>query len=185
LYAGDAAEAFDTILHQGEMGQIYNVDSRDEISNIQLAEKLLGIFGLKDKQAWIQHTHDRKFNDRRYAVDGSKLRKLGWEQRTSFDDALASTVEWYEKCEGWFGEIESVLTAHPVVVGDHVVAADTMDQTMKDPEESETGVGAAHTALYDVGRDPKLAGSNGVCNGKNGHKHVGAKKRKADSMTQE
>ena len=69
LYAGDAAEAFDTILHKGELGQTYNVDSQDEVSNLQLAEKLLGLFGLADARAsWIQHTRDRKFNDRRYAV---------------------------------------------------------------------------------------------------------------------
>jgi hypothetical protein len=121
LYAGDAAEAFDTILHKGEIGQTYNVDSRDEVSNLQLAEKLLGLFDLTDKAAWILHTRDRKFNDRRYAVDGSKLQSLGWKQRTSFDAALRMTVDWYGKFANWFGDIEGVLTAHPVVKGDHVV----------------------------------------------------------------
>ena len=121
LYAGDAAEAFDTILHKGEIGETYNVDSKDEISNLQLAEKLIGLFGMTDSGNWIQYTRDRKFNDRRYAVDGSKLEKLGWKQRTSFDAALQVTVDWYGKFAGWFGDIEGVLTAHPVVKGDHVV----------------------------------------------------------------
>ena len=65
LYAGDAASAFDTILHKGEIGQIYNVDSRDEMSNLELAGKLLGMFGFENTEHWIQHTRDRPFNDRR------------------------------------------------------------------------------------------------------------------------
>lgn len=183
LYAGDAAEAFDTILHKGEIGQIYNVDSRDEVSNIQLAEKLLSAFGLNDKATWIQHTHDRKFNDRRYAVDGSKLRKLGWEQRTRFEDALAMTVDWYQKFDGWFGDIEGVLTAHPVVKGDHVVPTEALGDTSKDTVETEAGAGETRPALYDVDANPKLAGSNGT-NGKS-HQKGGAKKRKADLMSEE
>lgn len=136
LYAGDAAEAFDTILHKGELGQTYNVDSQDEVSNLQLAEKLLGLFGLADASAsWIQHTRDRKFNDRRYAVDGSKLRKLGWQQRTRFDAALEATVDWYGKFAGWFGDIEGVLTAHPVVKGDHVVGSSAEKLKLREEHE--------------------------------------------------
>lgn len=122
LYAGDAADAFDTILHKGEMGGIYNVDSKDELSNVDLAKKLLGMFGFKDTERWIQWTQDRPFNDRRYAVDGSKLRKLGWTQRVSFDEGLAVTKEWYAKFSGWWGPIDNtLLAAFPVVEGRYVV----------------------------------------------------------------
>jgi dTDP-glucose 4,6-dehydratase len=73
---------------------------------------------------WIKHTHDRPFNDRRYAVDGTKLRKLGWDQKTSFEKGLAITVDWYRKFgEHWWGDITKVLTPFPEVANKKVVAA--------------------------------------------------------------
>ena len=123
LYAGDAADAFDTILHKGEIGQTYNVDSRDELSNFDVARKLLAMVGVEDTNTWIQYTKDRPFNDRRYAVDGSKLRELGWKQRVSLGEGLRATVDWYSKFSDWWGPIDNtLLSPFPVVHGDHVVA---------------------------------------------------------------
>lgn len=122
LYAGDAADAFDTILHRGEIGQTYNVDSRDEMSNIEVAKKLLSMFGFNNKDNWVQHTRDRQFNDRRYAVDGTKLRKLGWKQQVSLEEGLAATMDWYSRFSAWWGPIDNtLLSPFPVVRGDHVV----------------------------------------------------------------
>jgi len=121
LYAGDAADAFDTILHRGQLGQIYNVGSQDEVSNLSLCNKLLAEMGLPEPgnlARWVKYTHDRPFNDHRYAVDGSKLRRLGWEQRTSFSDGLRITVEWYRRFgERWWGDISKILYPFPVVDG--------------------------------------------------------------------
>jgi hypothetical protein len=87
---------------------------------MQLAEKLLDLLGLTDLAAWILHTRDRKFNDRRYALDGSKLHALGGSNgqvsmllcgRPSIGVEIRSLVWRYR----------SILTAHPVVKGDHVV----------------------------------------------------------------
>lgn len=123
LYAGDAADAFDTILHKGTLGEVYNVDSRDELSNIEMARKLLKMHGIDDSEGWIQHTRDRQFNDRRYAVDGTKLRGLGWMQRTSLEDGLSVTVDWYRRFASWWGPIENtLLSPFPVVCGDRVLA---------------------------------------------------------------
>ena len=123
LYAGDAADAFDTILHRGEIGQIYNVDSRDELSNIDVAKKLLGLFSLNDIDYWVQYTRDRQFNDRRYAVDGTKLRALGWKQQVSLEQGLTAVMDWYSKFASWWGPIDNtLLSPFPVVRGDHVVA---------------------------------------------------------------
>lgn len=118
LFAGDAADAFDTILHRGATGEIYNVGSRDEISNNDLAMLMLRHFGLETGggRGLIQYVKDRPFNDRRYAVDASKLRGLGWEQKTSFEDGLKLTVDWYCKFgKTWWGDVESVLAPFPVV----------------------------------------------------------------------
>lgn len=123
LYAGDAADAFDTILHKGQLGQIYNVGSYDEVSNLSLCSKLLAELGIPetDFARWVKYTHDRPFNDHRYAVDGTKLRMLGWEQRTSFEEGLRVTVEWYRQFgERWWGDITKVLCPFPVVDGDEI-----------------------------------------------------------------
>ncbi|ENH75981.1 Putative rhamnose biosynthetic enzyme 1 [Fusarium oxysporum f. sp. cubense race 1] len=88
LFAGDAADAFDTILHNGEIGQIYNIGSSDEISNLQIYQ--------------------------RYAVDATKLKMLGWTQKTSFDEGLRRTIDWYKPYgDKWWGDISPVLTPFP------------------------------------------------------------------------
>ena len=165
LYAGDAADAFDTILHKGELSEVYNVDSRDEVSNVELAKKLLGMFGITDTDSWIQWTRDRPFNDRRYAVDGSKLRKLGWEPKVSFEDGLAATVDWYAKFAGWWGPVDNTLLApFPVVKGGYVVQPEASRLMEK---EAITGAQAKAEA------------------GTNGAEHNGvdpSKKRKVDRM---
>lgn len=118
------------------------MDSRDEIGNLDLAKKLLGIFGITETESWIQHTNDRPFNDRRYAVDGTKLRKLGWKQQVTFEEGLASTVEWYGKFSDWWGPIDFVLDApFPVVEGDHVVAPET-SRKIEAAIDAEAGFGA-------------------------------------------
>ncbi|KAL1855881.1 hypothetical protein VTK73DRAFT_8424 [Phialemonium thermophilum] len=128
LFAGDAADAFDTILHKGQLGQIYNVGSHDEISNFDLCGRLLDEMGIAhdapaDLGRWVKYTHDRPFNDHRYAIDGTKLRQLGWAPRTSFDEGLRITVEWYRRFgERWWGDISKVLSPFPIVAGDEVLS---------------------------------------------------------------
>lgn len=133
LFAGDAADAFDTILHKGEIGHIYNVGSYDEIANIDLCGLLLEELKIphgegKDDpefKKWVKYTHDRPFNDHRYAVDGTKLRQLGWDQKTTFAEGLAITVEWYRKFgEQWWGDITKVLTPFPVVTASKDILSD-------------------------------------------------------------
>ena len=108
---------------------MYNVGSRDEVSNVELARRMLGIFGLgsqrreeergkerEEENGWIVHVRDRPFNDRRYAIDARKLMALGWVQRVGLDEGLRVTVEWYRRFgQGWWGDVEGVLTAFPEV----------------------------------------------------------------------
>lgn len=121
LYAGDAADAFDTILHKGQVGHIYNVGSSDEISNFTLCSMLLGEFGFSNETKdevyeHVVHCEDRPFNDHRYAVDGSKLKQLGWQQKTPFKEGLRTTVDWYRKYGGtWWGDISDRLTPFPTI----------------------------------------------------------------------
>lgn len=120
------------------MGQIYNVGSYDEISNLTLCSKLLTYLDIphstqQQLRKWVKHTHDRPFNDHRYAVDGTKLRQLGWDQKTSFSDGMAITVDWYRKFgERWWGDITKVLTPFPTVLGSEVVESYEVVEEIKD-----------------------------------------------------
>ena len=117
LFAGDAADAFDTIFHKGQIGQIYNIGSRDEISNKDLCGYLLDQFNIPQTEFddHVEHTHDRPFNDMRYAVDQEKLANLGWVQKTSFADGLRLTVDWYRQFgETWWGDISNYLNPFPL-----------------------------------------------------------------------
>jgi UDP-glucose 4,6-dehydratase len=96
LYAGDVADALDTIFHQGQVGESYNIGSAFEISNLDLAKRLIRLFGLEDKMdEHIEFVQDRAFNDRRYAVDCSKLERLGWRPKTPFDVGLVKSSKFF------------------------------------------------------------------------------------------
>ncbi|KAI0436077.1 hypothetical protein F4803DRAFT_543460 [Xylaria telfairii] len=87
IYAGDVAEAFNTILHKGEVGQTCNIGSYDEVSNIEIVEKIVGVIGTTghhyqsssvevDLARWVYKAPNRPFMDQRYGVNFSKLRML-------------------------------------------------------------------------------------------------------------
>jgi dTDP-glucose 4,6-dehydratase len=99
LYGADAADAFDLILHKGVVGEAYNVGSAFEVTNLEVAVRMLQAFGHSSQtfQQRLCWTEDRPFNDYDYRVDGSKLQDLGWRQRISFETGLATTVDWYRK----------------------------------------------------------------------------------------
>lgn len=130
LFASDATDAFDTILHRGVIGATYNVGSADEISNLQLCSQLLQHFGYDTTAPGftladhVRHTADRPFNDRRYAVDATRLCELGWRQKVRFEDGLRRTVVWYRRYgERWWGDVTKVVEgAFPVVSGGVVVS---------------------------------------------------------------
>ncbi|KAL1637124.1 hypothetical protein SLS56_000782 [Neofusicoccum ribis] len=144
LYAGDITDALDTIFHKGAVGQIYNIASKDEVSNTELCRRLLRLYGLphntpEEFKRWVMHTEDRPFNDHRYATDGTKLARLGWRQRTSFEDGLRITVDWYRRFgEVWWGDISRILTPFPVVEGNEIFTQeehDALDEGTQTEEE--------------------------------------------------
>ena len=113
----DVAGAFDTILHKGETGEIYNIGIKEERSNLTVAQDLIGLFGFtdKEKENLIQYVEDRKYNDRRYAIESEKLNKLGWHPTTEWKYGLQKTVDWYKQNSSNWGPtaLESALRAHP------------------------------------------------------------------------
>jgi dTDP-glucose 4,6-dehydratase len=140
VYAADIVDALDTIFHKGDIGQIYNISSRNEISNMAICYQLLDIYGIPHQataelEKWVQHTEDRPFNDQRYATDGAKLAALGWIPKTSFHEGLRFTVEWYRRFgEVWWGDISRVLTPFPVVEGTEIWTKEEHDALPSDDE---------------------------------------------------
>jgi dTDP-glucose 4,6-dehydratase len=99
-YVLDNVAAQWRVLTEGVPGEIYNVGSGDERSNLELTHALLDRLGA-DPSA-IEHVPDRPGHDRRYAVDSSKVRALGWAPTVTFEEALDATIAWYREHPGWW-----------------------------------------------------------------------------------
>lgn len=112
VFAADAAEALDMIFHRGEEGETYNISSETQLRVREVAEKILEVmYGdcHQDIEEWIVSVPDRPFNDSMYWTDDSKLRALGWVQKTGFDDALEATIEWFcRESDGFWPELRGM-----------------------------------------------------------------------------
>jgi dTDP-glucose 4,6-dehydratase len=100
LYVRDHAGAIEHVLRHGEAGETYNVAGGTELANRDTIELLLT--QLDKPWSLVRAVEDRPGHDRRYAMDGSKLRALGWMPRTSFAEGLGETVAWYRANEAWW-----------------------------------------------------------------------------------
>ena len=115
MHIADAASAFDTILHKGELKGVYNIGAHEERTVLSVARDIGVALGV-DIDKTITHVQDRKFNDRRYFIDCSKLLALGWTQKVSWEEGLKETIEWYTKNDeksGYWGNLSGALVAHP------------------------------------------------------------------------
>lgn len=95
LAAEDFAQALVTLIHKGTNGSIYNIGTDHELTNLEVAAMICGQFNLDVKDV-MSFVDDRPFNDRRYSVDSSCMRALGWSPTTSLMDALPGIVTWYQ-----------------------------------------------------------------------------------------
>ena len=100
LYVRDNCEGIDALLHSGKVGEVYNIGGGNQTTNLELTDKLLGVMG-KNKDS-IEYVNDRPGHDRRYALDSSKVEKLGWSVSADFDTNLKKTVEWYKNNADWW-----------------------------------------------------------------------------------
>ena len=101
----DHCEGIDIVVEKGTPGQVYNVGSGVETANIDLAHEILRLLG--KPQSLIRPVTDRPGHDRRYAVDNTKIRALGWQPANTFQEAIAKTVEWYVANEWWWRKIKT------------------------------------------------------------------------------
>ena len=103
LYVIDNCSAIDLVLHKGKIGEIYNIGASFEIPNIELTKIILKNLGKTDKM--ISYVTDRLGHDRRYSLDSSKVRKLGWKPARDFNTAIKETINWYKNNTTWWQKL--------------------------------------------------------------------------------
>ncbi len=104
-YVLDHCEAVDLVLQKGEIGGIYNIGTGTEMRNIDMTRLVLE--RLNKPESLIQPVRDRPGHDRRYALDITKIRALGWEPTHTCAEAIEKTVRWYIDNEWWWRPIKS------------------------------------------------------------------------------
>jgi dTDP-glucose 4,6-dehydratase len=106
LHVDDHCQALLRVLTQGRPGEVYNIGSGEERTNLDVARRILALTGRPE--SLLRHVQDRPGHDRRYALDADKIRReLGWAAAVPFEDGLARAVEWYRTHEGWWEAILS------------------------------------------------------------------------------
>ena len=104
IHAKDHVSAIDLILQKGKKGETYLIGSSNDRDNNYIAKKVVELYG-KDESC-IRHVPDRHSNDRRYAIDATKIiTELGWKPeigRDNFDEGLKETIKWYKENQNWW-----------------------------------------------------------------------------------
>jgi dTDP-glucose 4,6-dehydratase len=100
FYVKDFCLALDLVFEKGKKGEIYNIGTNDEISNLELTKTLIKKLG-KD-ESYIEYIKDRPFNDARYSIDLGRIKSLGWKQQHSFEQSLDETIEWFKNNKDWW-----------------------------------------------------------------------------------
>lgn len=106
LYVEDHCKAIDRIVHNGKVGEVYNIGGHNEMRNIDIVKIILKELG--KPESLITYVADRKGHDMRYAIDPSKIHKeLGWLPETKFADGIKKTIQWYLEHQEWWKTIIS------------------------------------------------------------------------------
>ena len=104
LHAEDHCAAVELVLREGEPGGVYNVGG-EERENLDVIGRIVELTGADP--ALVRHVEDRPGHDRRYSVDSTRVRALGWEPRRELEAGLAETVRWYRENRAWWEPIKS------------------------------------------------------------------------------
>jgi dTDP-glucose 4,6-dehydratase len=100
IYVQDNCAAIDFVSQNGTPGEIYNIAAKNERENLEIVDQILQL--LKKPRGLIRFVQDRPAHDRRYSLDVTKMTALGWVATAGFKEALANTIEWYQKNEWWW-----------------------------------------------------------------------------------
>ena len=106
LYVEDHCKAIDLIIHNGTVGEVYNIGGHNEMRNIDIVKLICR--KLNKPESLIRFVTDRKGHDLRYAIDPAKIhRELGWLPETKFADGIDLTIDWYLNNTEWWENIIS------------------------------------------------------------------------------
>ena len=109
LYVEDHCKAIDLVIHDGRVGEVYNIGGHNEMQNIEIVRLICD--RLHKPESLITYVTDRKGHDLRYAIDPTKIyNELGWLPETRFADGIEKTIDWYLKHEDWW---------QPIVTGEY------------------------------------------------------------------
>ncbi len=100
LFVEDNCEAIAAVLEKGKEGEIYNIGSGNEKANIEITKLILKSLG--KPESLIRYVADRPGHDRRYSLDTTRIKALGWKPKRSFDEAMKLTAKWYKDNERWW-----------------------------------------------------------------------------------
>ena len=105
LHVEDHCAAIDLVLREGGAGDVYNVGGGQEVENAEVTQRILDLTGADP--SLVRHVADRPGHDRRYSLDSSKLRSLGWLPMRRFEEGLTETVAWYRENRAWWEPIKT------------------------------------------------------------------------------
>ncbi|MDP9677241.1 dTDP-glucose 4,6-dehydratase [Paenibacillus jamilae] len=106
LYVEDHCSAIDLVIHQGELGEVYNIGGNNERTNIHIVKTVLEELG--KPESLISYVEDRLGHDRRYGIDPNKtMNQLGWKPKHSFETGIKETIRWYLENKDWWTRIQS------------------------------------------------------------------------------
>ncbi|MEK5506550.1 MULTISPECIES: dTDP-glucose 4,6-dehydratase [unclassified Paenibacillus] len=106
LYVEDHCSAIDLVIHQGKLGEVYNIGGNNERTNVHIVKTVLEELG--KPESLISYVQDRPGHDRRYGIDPTKtMNELGWKPKHSFETGIKETIRWYLDNEEWWIRIQS------------------------------------------------------------------------------
>jgi dTDP-glucose 4,6-dehydratase len=110
IYADEHSRAVWLALTRGREGEVYNIGSGQEKTNLEVVRAVLHLLG--KPESLITYVKDRPGHDRRYAIDCSKIRReWGWQSEVEFSDGIGRTIEWYKSHQDWMREIKDASTS--------------------------------------------------------------------------
>ncbi|MCC3378374.1 dTDP-glucose 4,6-dehydratase [Paenibacillus farraposensis] len=106
LYVEDHCSAIDLVIHQGKLGEVYNIGGNNERTNVHIVKTVLEELG--KPESLISYVQDRPGHDRRYGIDPTKtMNELGWKPKHSFETGIKETIRWYLDNKEWWTRIQS------------------------------------------------------------------------------